>query len=83
MAKNVFGQWLAVRMLERGYVCQPASQQWDVLKIEPPLTVTNEAIDRFVRDLASLLGEYQDIGSILADAGERIGKQALSGWEFG
>lgn len=83
VAKNVFGQWLAVRMLERGYVCQPASQQWDVLKIEPPLTVTNEAIDRFVRDLASLLGEYQDIGSILADAGERIGKQALSGWEFG
>jgi len=83
VAKNVLGQWLSVRMLERGFVCQPASQQWDVLKIEPPLTVTDEAIDRFVRELSTLLDEYRDIGSVLADAGERIGKQALSGWEFG
>jgi putrescine aminotransferase len=83
VAKNVFGQWLSLRLLERGYLCQPASQQWDVLKIEPPLTIADETIDRFARDLGDLLTEYRDIGSVLADAGQRLGKQALSGWEFG
>lgn len=83
VAKNIFGQWLSVRMLERGYLCQPASQQWDVLKIEPPLTVSTVGIETFVRDLAGLLDEYRDLRSVLGDAAQRLGKQALSGWEFG
>jgi putrescine aminotransferase len=83
VAKNVLGQWLAVRLLERGFVCQPASQAWDVLKVEPPLTIADEAIDRFVDAVAELLNGYRDVATVLRDAGERIGKQAFSGWGFG
>lgn len=83
VARNVLGQWLSVRLLERGIVCQPASQAWDVLKVEPPLTIGDEAIDRFVRETGDVLDGYRDVASVLKDAGTRIGKQALTGWEFG
>src|SRR5262249_37792288 len=39
VSRNVFGQWLALRLLERGILAQPAAQRWDVLRLEPPLTV--------------------------------------------
>lgn len=82
VSKHVFGQWLALRLLEEGIVAQPASQQWNVLKIEPPLIITPEEIDRVVRTIASILEKYTDLPSLVADAGRRLGTQALSGWRF-
>ena len=40
------GQWLALALLERGLIVQPASQAWNVLRLEPPLTIRREAHDR-------------------------------------
>jgi putrescine aminotransferase len=82
LSRRVFGQWLALRLLERGIVAQPASQQWNVLKLEPPLTVTEQEIDRVVDTIVELLAEYTDIKSLVADVGQRLGTQALSGWSF-
>jgi putrescine aminotransferase len=82
VSKRIFGQWLAVRLLERGVLCQPASQQWNVLKLEPPLTVTRDEIDRVVSLIVEIMDEYRDIGRLLVDAGERLGEQALGGWSF-
>jgi putrescine aminotransferase len=82
VSRRVFGQWLSLRLLERGILAQPASQQWNVLKLEPPLTVTDEEIDRVVTEIGEILGEYRDLGALLRDAGERLGKQALGGWSF-
>lgn len=82
LSRRVFGQWLALRLLERGIVAQPASQQWNVLKLEPPLTVTEAEIDRVVDTIADILADYTDLKSLVADVGSRIGTQALSGWSF-
>jgi len=83
VSKRIFGQWLAVRLLEAGVVAQPASQQWNVLKLEPPLTVTDADIDAVVDRLGVILDEYRDVGAIVRDATERLGKQAMGGWGFG
>ena len=82
LSRRVFGQWLALRLLERGIVAQPASLQWNVLKVEPPLTVTEAEIDRVVDTIVEILAEYTDIKSLVADVGQRLGTQALSGWSF-
>jgi putrescine aminotransferase len=82
LSKNVFGQWLAVRLLERGIVCQPAAHRWDILKLEPPLVVTGDEIDRVVADIAEVLGEYRELAPLVKDVGARLGRQLLSGWRF-
>jgi putrescine aminotransferase len=82
MAKNVFGQWLALRLLERGILCQPASLRWDVLKLEPPLTVSAEHIDRAVAEVGAVLAEYRDLAPLLKDVVARLGRQLLAGWQF-
>ena len=82
VSKHIFGQWLAVRLLEVGIVAQPASQQWNVLKLEPALTVTSDEIDRVVAAIKGILDEYRDLTSIVADAGKRLGSQAIGGWSF-
>jgi putrescine aminotransferase len=82
VSRHVFGQWLALRLLEKGIVAQPASQQWNVLKIEPPLTITEAEIDRIVSTIASILAEYTDMATLMADVGRRLGSQALGGFKF-
>ena len=82
VSKRVFGQWLSVRLLERGIICQPASQQWNVLKLSPPLTAEVEDIERVVGEIGDLLAECRDVGKVLRDAGERLGSQVMSGWSF-
>ncbi|UQA59775.1 aspartate aminotransferase family protein [Polyangium aurulentum] len=83
VSRRVFGQWLAMRLLEKGILAQPASQQWNVLKLEPPLTVTDEEIDRAVTAIAAILGEYRELGPLVRDVAERLGKQFMGGWRFG
>ncbi|MBX3189818.1 MAG: aspartate aminotransferase family protein [Labilithrix sp.] len=80
LSRRIFGQWLAVRLLERGIVCQPASQQWNVLKLAPPLTVTAKEIDRVVDAIADVLAQNRDLKVLLADAGQRFGAQLIASW---
>jgi putrescine aminotransferase len=82
VSKHVFGQWLALRLLEQGILCQPASQQWNVLKLEPPLTVSEQEIDRVVAVIVEILAGYRELKPLLVDAGERLAGQALGGWGF-
>jgi putrescine aminotransferase len=83
VSKRVFGQWLALRLLEDGVLCQPALQQQNVLKLEPPLNVSEEDVDRVVDATARILDGYRDLRSLLADAGKRLGNKVLGGWPFG
>jgi putrescine aminotransferase len=83
VSRGVFGQWLAMRLLEQGIVAQPASQQWSVLKLSPPLTVSEGEVDSAVDAIAAILDEYRELGPLLRDVGERLGKQFMSGWRFG
>src|SRR5262249_32500937 len=82
VSKRIFGQWLALRLLERGIVCHPASLQWNVLKLEPPLTVSAEEVDRVVDTIGEIMDEYKDLKRLVADVGQRFGSQMLSGFSF-
>jgi putrescine aminotransferase len=81
--RQVLGQWLAVRLLERGFLAQPASQEWNVLKLTPPLNVTETEIDAFVGATGDVLEEYRELAPLLADVTRRLGRQLVNGGEFG
>jgi putrescine aminotransferase len=80
VSRSVLGQWLAVRLLERGIVAQPAAHQWNVLKLTPPLTVTEEEIDVVVDAIGSILDSHTELPLLLADVGQRLGAQFLTGF---
>jgi putrescine aminotransferase len=82
VSKKAFGQWVALRLLERGVICQPASQSWNVLKLEPPLTVTSEHVAQMVEALGEVLDEYRGVTPVLWDVTERLLRQFLAGWKF-
>lgn len=81
-SREVLGQWLALRLLEAGYVCQPASQAWNVLKLTPPLTIDDAAIDAFVEAIGGILDEYRDLPRLVADVSRRVASQYMNGWGF-
>ncbi|MBI4511413.1 MAG: aspartate aminotransferase family protein [Deltaproteobacteria bacterium] len=82
VSREVLGQWLALRLLEAGYVCQPASQAWNVLKLTPPFTMDEATIDAFVEAVGVIFDEYRDLGPLIADVSRRIGSQYMNGWDF-
>lgn len=83
VAREVFGQWAAVRLLEKGVVVQPASQRWNVLRLEPPLTIGTAEIDQAAAAVIEVLSEYRGAAGVLRDAGLRMGRQLLNGGRFG
>ncbi len=82
ISRQVFGQWVALRLLERGILCQPASQRWDVLRLEPSLIVTDDQIAHCVSELADILDGYRDPGSVLWEVAGRLSEQYRSRWSF-
>lgn len=82
VSKSVFGQWAALKLLERGILCQPASQQWNVLRLEPPLTVGAADVDRVVGAVGEVLDEYRGIAPLLKDVAGRLKRQHARGWAF-
>jgi putrescine aminotransferase len=75
LARTVFGQWAALRLLEKGIVAQPASQRWDVLRLEPPLTIAEEQVDALVQATSDVLDEYRSLGPLVRDVGGRLRAQ--------
>jgi len=82
VSEKVFGQWLAVRLLERGILCQPASQHWNVLRLEPPLTISEAELERAVGEIAQLLHQYTKLTPLLRDVTARLTEQYRGGWSF-
>jgi putrescine aminotransferase len=82
ISEKVFGQWIAFKLLEKGMLCQPASHRWNVIRLEPPLTIGETEIDQIVRMVSEVMDEYRDIGRLLHDVAGRVGRQWLRGWAF-
>jgi putrescine aminotransferase len=82
VSTSVFGQWASLKLLERGILCQPASQHWNVLRLEPPLTVRAEDVDRVVREVGEVLDQYRGIAPLLKDVAGRLKRQYSRGWAF-
>lgn len=75
VSERVLGQWLCVRLLEANIVAQPASQKWNVLKLTPPLTITDAEVDLIVDAVGSILDAYPDPFRVLKDASARVTEQ--------
>jgi putrescine aminotransferase len=82
VSRSVFGQWASLKLLERGILCQPASQQWNVLRLEPPLTVKAADVDVVVAAAGEVLDEYRGIAPLLKDVAGRLKRQYAKGWTF-
>ncbi len=82
VSRDVFGQWACVKLLEKGLIVQPATQNWNILKLEPPLTIQAEQIETVVATIGEVLDGYQGIRPLITDVTKRIGKQFLAGWAF-
>jgi putrescine aminotransferase len=76
------GQWISVRLLEAGYVCQPTAHEWDVLKIEPPLTISELELQGFVTALGEILDEYSGAAAVVRDVGVRMTSRGARGWAW-
>ncbi len=72
VSKKVFGQWISLKLLERGIVCQPAANRWDILKVEPALTIREAEVEQFIDTIGSILHEYQSLPVLLADVAKRV-----------
>ena len=82
VSRGVLGQWLAVQLLERGLICQPATQRWNVLKLTPPLTISAQEITTVVDTVVTVIDGYHSVAELLGDVTGRLGKQFLSGGAF-
>jgi putrescine aminotransferase len=79
VSRRVIGQWLARRLLERGFVAAPAARQCNVLRLEPPLTVSHAELERAVAAIGAILDECAELGPLLASTATRLGEQLLAG----
>ena len=58
LGATAIGQWVAVGLMQRGYVSQVGTQAPDVIRAEPPLIASEEEIDGFARALGETLREH-------------------------
>ena len=72
VAREIYGQWIAVTLLEKGIICQPASQNWNVLRIEPPLTIQETDVRHAVEIIGATLDEHTSIPDLLGKTSRRI-----------
>jgi putrescine aminotransferase len=82
VSESMFGQWVAVKMLEAGILCQPASSRQNVLRLEPPLTISAREIASTIEAIGAIVDEYRSIAPIVADVTRRAGSQWRDGWRF-
>jgi putrescine aminotransferase len=75
LARSVFGQWAALRLLEKGIVAQPASQAWNVLRLEPPLTIGEAEVDLLIDAVGDVLDDYRAIPPLVRDVAGRLRSQ--------
>ena len=80
VSRNMFGHLAALRLLERGFIAQPTGHQWNVLRIEPPLTISAAEIDSAAQAIGAVLADYQSLATLIKDTTLRIGQQFRSGW---
>jgi putrescine aminotransferase len=80
IAAALIAQWLVVGLLERGFVTQVGTLAPSVVRVEPPLVVEPEHIDRFADAVREVLAEHATgrLASLLG-AGRRIVASRLRG----
>ena len=82
VARTLAGQWLALALLEAGLIVQPASQAWEVIRIEPPLTIDRAEIAHAIETIGGVFDQHQASLPLLRRSGRRIVEQLLARGRF-
>jgi len=77
---GIYCQWLCLRMLEQGIVCQTASLHWNILKLTPPLGVQESEIDVFLSVLEGVVREDDDMGKVCRKFAKRMSASDMHTW---
>ena len=72
IARRLFAHWVALRMLERGFLTQTPSHDWNVLRVEPALVIERKDIDAFVDALEETVADNENFFRFVTDAGGRL-----------
>jgi putrescine aminotransferase len=81
-AATLAGQWLALALLEEGLIVQPASQAWNVLRIEPPLTIDAVEIAAALDGIGRVFDRHRSTVPLLGRSARRIVEQLLARGRF-
>lgn len=79
IAQKLLGHWVAVRLVEEGFVTETTTHDEAILRVEPALTITEEGLAPFVEALGRILGENERFADFVAGAGGRLLRQRLGG----
>jgi acetylornithine/succinyldiaminopimelate/putrescine aminotransferase len=63
-------------------ICQPTTHRPDVLRLEPPLTVSAPDIAILQDRIERVLRECNGATAVLSGLVGRLGRQARAGWTF-
>jgi putrescine aminotransferase len=77
LSRKIVGQWIALQLLEKGIICQPAAHRWDVLKIEPPLTIQPQEIPQLIQGIGDVFEDCRSLTKVVMAAGRRISRQTV------
>jgi len=81
-AATLAGQWLALALLEEGLIVQPASQAWNVLRLEPPLTIADAEIAEALDKIGRVFDSHQATVPLLGRSARRLVEQLLARGRF-
>jgi len=72
VTKLLFAHWVAVRLLEEGFVTETLSHDETALRIEPALIIDKAEIDQFFDALQRILDENESFTAFARGAGSRL-----------
>lgn len=75
-------QWISLRLLEEGVLCQSTKNCPEVLRLEPPLTLSSADASTIQTRILRVLREHEGATTVLASLLRRLGRQARAGWQF-
>lgn len=69
---QIYGQWIALKLLEAGIICQPAANRWNVLKLMPPLSIGPEEIDSAIDIIGRVVNRYDKAATVIKESTLRM-----------
>jgi len=69
---QIYGQWIALKLLEAGIICQPAAACWSVLKFMPPLSIGADDIALAIDTITKVINRYDNAGSVIKESSLRM-----------
>jgi ornithine--oxo-acid transaminase len=79
ISQGLFAQMIVMPLLSKHYILtQVAGYNMDIVKLIPPLTISEAEVTRFVNALSSVLKEAEKFPGSLWDIGAKLAKQAMA-----